>query len=114
MSGQVRIELYVDPCGPFAWIAYQWLAELQQHRAVEPGLHLSLPLLNEHQSLSPSYRRLLAHTLGPARVAAAVQQHGPGRPDTALRGDGAPDLRRSRSLPSDPRGPRVGDPRCAV
>jgi hypothetical protein len=78
VSGQVRIELYVDPCCPFAWIAYQWLAEVQQHRAVELGLHLmSLSLLNEHQSISPGYRRLLAHTLGPARVAAAaVQQHG--------------------------------------
>jgi hypothetical protein len=40
VSGQVRIELYVDPCCPFAWIAYQWLAEVQQHRAVELGLHL--------------------------------------------------------------------------
>jgi hypothetical protein len=79
VSGQVRIELYVDPCCPFAWIAYEWLAEVQLHRAVELGLHLmSLPLLNEHQSISPDYRRLLAHTWGPARVAAAaVQQHGP-------------------------------------
>ena len=79
MSGQVRIELYVDPCCPFAWIAYQWLAEVQQHRALELGLHLmSLPILNEHQSIPPGYRRLLAHTWGPARVAAAaVQQHGP-------------------------------------
>jgi hypothetical protein len=79
VSGQVRIELYVDPCCPFAWIAYQWLAEVQQHRAVELGLHLmSLSLLNEHQSISPGYRRLLAHTWRPARVAAAVvQQHGP-------------------------------------
>ena len=79
MSGQVRIELYVDPCCPFAWIAYQWLAEVQQHRALELGLHLmSLPMLNEHQSISPGYRRLLAHTWGPARVAAAaLQQYGP-------------------------------------
>ena len=35
MSGQVSIELYVDPCCPFAWIAYQWLAEVQQHWAIE-------------------------------------------------------------------------------
>jgi hypothetical protein len=79
VSGQVRIELYVDPCCPFAWIAYQWLAEVRQHRALELGLHLmSLPMLNEHQSVSPGYRRLLAHTWGPARVAAAaVHQHGP-------------------------------------
>jgi hypothetical protein len=79
VSGQVKIELYVDPCCPFAWIAYQWLAEVRRHRAVELGLHLmSLPMLNEHQSISPGYRRLLAQTWGPARVAAAaVQQHGP-------------------------------------
>jgi hypothetical protein len=79
VSGQVRIELYVDPCCPFAWIAYQWLAEVRRHRALELALQLmSLPMLNEHQSISPGYRRLLAHTWGPARVAAAVvQQHGP-------------------------------------
>jgi hypothetical protein len=79
VSGYVRIELYVDPCCPFAWIAYQWLAEVQQHRALELGLQLmSLPMLNEHESISPGYRRLLAHTWGPARVATAVvQQQGP-------------------------------------
>ena len=80
MSGSKgRIELYVDPCCPFAWIAYQWLAEVRRHRAVKLGLHLmSLPMLNEHQAISLGYRRLLAHTWGPARVAAAtVQQHGP-------------------------------------
>jgi Mycothiol-dependent nitroreductase Rv2466c len=78
-SSQCKIELYVDPCCPFAWIAYQWLAEVRRHRTVELGLHLmSLPMLNEHQPISLGYRRLLALTWGPARVAAAVvQQHGP-------------------------------------
>lgn len=39
---------------------------------------MSLPMLNGHQSISLGYRRLLAHTWGPARVAAAtVEQHGP-------------------------------------
>jgi hypothetical protein len=78
-DSQVTIQLYVDPCCPFAWIAYQWLAEVRRHRAVELGLHLmSLPMLNEHQTISLGYRRLLTHTWGPARVsAAAVQQHGP-------------------------------------
>jgi predicted DsbA family dithiol-disulfide isomerase len=87
MSGsQRKIDLYVDPCCPFAWIAYQWLAEVRRHRAVELGLHLmSLPTLNEHQPISRGYRRLLAHTWGPARVAAvAVHQHWPGRTDAAL------------------------------
>jgi hypothetical protein len=57
MSGRkVRIELYVDPCCPFAWIAYQWLAEVRRHRAVRLGLHLmSLLMLNEHQSISLGY-----------------------------------------------------------
>jgi hypothetical protein len=76
---QGGIQLYIDPCCPFAWIAYQWLAEVRRHRAVGLGLHLmSLAMLNEDQSISLGYRRLLAHTWGPARVAAAaVQQNGP-------------------------------------
>jgi predicted DsbA family dithiol-disulfide isomerase len=97
VSGQARMELYVDPCCPFAWIAYQWLAEVQQHRALELGLQLmSLPMLNEHQSISPGYRRLLAHTWGAGagsgrgRPAAWL-----GRPGGVRGGLGAPDLRRS-------------------
>ena len=36
MTGRQRkIDLYVDPCCPFAWIAYQWLAEVRRHRAVD-------------------------------------------------------------------------------
>jgi len=80
MSGsQGRIEFHIDPCCPSAWIAFQWLAEVRRHRAVKLGLHLmSLAMLNEHQAISPSYRRLLAYTWGPARVATAtVEQHGP-------------------------------------
>ena len=78
MSGSQggRIELYVDPCCPFAWIAYQWLAEVRRYQAVELRLCLmSLPMLNEHEPISLDYRRLLAHTWGPARVAAAAVQH---------------------------------------
>jgi predicted DsbA family dithiol-disulfide isomerase len=68
VSGQLRIELYVDTCCPFAWIGYQWLAEVG-HRAVELALHLvSLPMLNERESISIGYQPLLAHTWKPARV----------------------------------------------
>ena len=73
MSGQVKIELYVHPCCPLAWIAYQWLVEVRRHRAVELRLQLmSLVMLNEHQYISPGYRRLLAHTWAPARGATDV------------------------------------------
>ena len=68
MSGQVSIELYVDPCCPFAWIAYQWLAEVQQHRALELGLHLmSLAMLNEHQVHLARLQATPRPHLGPAR-----------------------------------------------
>ena len=44
---------------PLAWIAYQWLGEVRRHRTVELALHLmSLPMLNEHQSISLGYRQL--------------------------------------------------------
>ena len=111
----VRIELYVDPCCPFAWIAYQWLSEVRRHRAVELGLHLmSLPILNEHQSISPGYRRLLAHTWGPARVStAAVEQHG----QTSSRRSTWRSLAASSARPiitGDQQRARLGHHRCAV
>jgi hypothetical protein len=74
------VSLYVDPCCPFAWIAYRWLLEVRRYQSIELRLDLmSLPILTEDQDISPKYRRLLERTWAPARVAAAaVHHHGAG------------------------------------
>ena len=63
------VSLYVDPCCPFAWIAYRWLLEVRRYQSIELRLDLmSLPILNEDQDISPQYRRLLERTWAPARA----------------------------------------------
>lgn len=113
MSGQLRIELYVDTCCPFAWIGHHWLAEVGRHRAVELALHLvRLPMRNEREAISIGCRPLLAHTWKPARVpTGAVVQHGPEVLTPLYEEIARRIFVKSRSLVSDPRGPRLGD-RC--
>jgi Mycothiol-dependent nitroreductase Rv2466c len=75
---RTRVDLYADPCCPFAWIAYRWLVEVGRHRDLDlrPRL-MSLAILNQGRDITDGYRRLLEHTRAPVRVAAAVRQrHG--------------------------------------
>ena len=86
MTGRQRkIDLYVDPCCPFAWIAYQWLAEVRRHRAVELALHLmSLPCSTNtspsRAAIGDSWPTTWGRLGSPPRGSAAW----PGRTDTAL------------------------------
>jgi mycothiol-dependent nitroreductase-like protein len=75
---RTRVDLYADPCCPFAWIAYRWLVEMSRHRGIDLRLHLmSLAILNQSRDITDGYWRLLEHTWAPVRVAAATQQqHG--------------------------------------
>jgi hypothetical protein len=78
MGDATCVDLHVDPCCPFAWIAYRWLSAVQRRRPVRLRLHLmSLVALNQGRDLRPDYRSLLERTVGPGRVAAAVRaEHG--------------------------------------
>ncbi len=73
-----EVDLYVDPCCPFAWTAYRWLVQVRRQRRIVLIVRLmSLAMLNEHRAIAADYRELLGHTVGPGRVAAAVRhQHG--------------------------------------
>ncbi len=77
-SPVVRVQVFVDPSCPFAWITSCWLLEVERQRALDLTFALmSLPMLNEGRELEPWYREFNDRAWGPARVcAAAVDRHG--------------------------------------
>jgi hypothetical protein len=76
---ETRVDIYVDPICPFAWLTSRWLLEVERVRPVSPTFRImSLSVLNDgREGLSEFYRDLLASGWGPVRVAIAVEhQHG--------------------------------------
>ncbi|MCF7552079.1 DsbA family protein [Pseudonocardia sp. WMMC193] len=46
--GRVQVEIFVDPVCPFAWIAYEWIREVERQREIEVRLRImSLAVLND-------------------------------------------------------------------
>jgi hypothetical protein len=68
------VDFWFDPVCPYSWTASRWLREVQQRRPLHVRYHvMSLYLLNEHRAdVSADYRRVLAGSRGPARVATAA------------------------------------------
>ncbi len=73
-----RVDIWVDPLCPWAWITAGWLIEVSRQRPLEIGWQLmSLAVLNEGRDLPASYREGLARAWGPVRVLAAARDaHG--------------------------------------
>ena len=75
-----RVDLWVDPLCPWAWLTSRWLLEATKVRDVEVAFHvMSLSVLNEGRDLPADYRAFLDDGWGPVRVlVAAEQRHGAG------------------------------------
>ena len=69
-----RVDLYVDPVCPFAYLATRWLLEVESLRPLDLHLQLmSLAVLNEHNPDAPDEAdRGLDNAWRPVRVGAAL------------------------------------------
>lgn len=79
VSTPTTVDVWVDPRCPWAWIASQWLLEVEKARPVEVRFHImSLSVLNEGREVPEKYRQGMVDGWGSVRVCiAAEQQHGP-------------------------------------
>jgi len=77
MTGKpMRVDFYLDPVCPYAWIGSRWLLEVKQQRPLDLRFHvMSLRLLNENRVVDPGYRWTVDLSLGPSRVATAAAAH---------------------------------------
>ena len=72
-----RVDLWVDPACPWAWMTSRWLLEAGRVRDFDVEFHvMSLAVLNEGRELS-GIRELMDKAWGPVRVLiAAEERHG--------------------------------------
>ena len=69
------VQLFVDPVCPFAWMTSRWLLQAAEVREIAPTYSvMSLSVLNEGRELDPGYREMLDDSLGPARLAIAIDR----------------------------------------
>ena len=84
MAETPRVDVYVDPVCPFAWITSRWIVEVQRQRPLDLHFRLmSLAVLNEGREGSvPESQRGLDSAWRPVRVGAALEDK---RGELALR-----------------------------
>ncbi|MGC9156134.1 MAG: disulfide bond formation protein DsbA [Ferrimicrobium sp.] len=74
---QIKVDLWVDPICPYAWMTSRWLLEVERVRPIVAQFHvMSLSVLNEgREDLPERYQRLLDIGWGPVRIAIAVEEN---------------------------------------
>ncbi|WP_298347401.1 disulfide bond formation protein DsbA [Ferrimicrobium sp.] len=74
---QIKVDLWVDPICPYAWMTSRWLLEVERVRPIVAQFHvMSLSVLNEgRENLPERYQRLLDIGWGPVRIAIAVEEN---------------------------------------
>ncbi|MDJ1372270.1 mycothiol-dependent nitroreductase Rv2466c family protein [Gulosibacter molinativorax] len=75
---RTRIDYWFDPVCPYSWNAHCWLVEVQRKAHIDVTLHpMSLLFANEHSEESDQYKKNVARTAAPSRVAMAIfERHG--------------------------------------
>lgn len=73
-----RVDVYLDPACPFAWVTSRWLHEVARHRPLAiRTLPIGQHLVNADRDVGEAYRRLLDRSPAAARVfAATAAAHG--------------------------------------